>query len=292
MHNVSVIVPNLHSPYLGEVIDELHRQSIRPREVIIVGQDRYGFARNDGMVRFINSPVPLSPAQARNVGVAYAQGDICAFLDSDCVPCARWLENLLCSWDEARATVGSIDFSQKQYWEMCDTVACFGLFLPTAPPGRRPYLLSGNMAIDTRLLRRMTAFDTQLRTGEDADLSFRLRLVGVELHFEPNAVARHYTTRTTAQSVWWHMYIWGRDWPAVSARYRSLLGVTLWDRLIRVSPQLAVAAIPVLAARDALGYYASQPGLRQRHRSLLPGVVWARTGWYAGVVHGYQRVNR
>lgn len=292
MLSVSVIIPNLHSPHLGAVIEALHRQSVRPLEVIIVGQDRFGFACNDGIVRFINSPSPLSPAQARNVGIAYAHGEICVFLDADCVPHMRWLEHLLNGWDQTRAVGGSITFDHWQYWEVCDTVACFGSFLPTAPSGERPYLLSGNMAIATRLLREMAAFDTRLRIGEDVDLSFRLRLTGVKLHFKPDALVCHYTTRTSARSVWWHMYIWGRNWPVLSERYRSLIGVSLWDRLIRVSPQLAAAAIPALALRDALGYYASQPGLRRHYSSLLPGIVWARTGWYTGVVHGQQHINR
>jgi GT2 family glycosyltransferase len=292
MVSVSVIIPNLHSPYLGAVIDALRRQSIQPLEVIVVGQDRYGFARNDGRVRSIESPVALSPAQARNVGVAYAQGDICAFLDSDCVPHSMWLERLLRrAWSETTAVGGSISLGQWRYWELCDNIACLGSFLSTAPPGERPYLLSGNMAIATNLLRRMAAFDTRLHTGEDVDLSFRLRLIGVKLYFEPKASACHYTTRTTARSVWQHMYAWGRDWPLVAERYRSLIGVSLWDRLVRTSPRAAAAAIPGLALRDSAGYYATQPELLRDYRAMLPGVVWARTGWYLGVIHGQTRLK-
>lgn len=292
MVNVSVIIPNLHSPHLGAVLDALHRQSVQPLEIIVVGQDRYGFARHDGRIRSIESPVALSPAQARNLGVAYAQGDMCAFLDSDCVPHPTWLERLLGhAWSETIAVGGSITLGQWRYWELCDNIACLGSFLSTAQPGERPYLLSGNMAVATRLLQRMAAFDARLRTGEDVDLSFRLRLAGVTLYFEPAASACHYTTRTTARSVWQHMYAWGRDWPVVAERYRSLIGVSLWDRLVRISPHLAIAAIPGLALRDAVGYYVNQPELFRRYRTTLPGVVWARTGWYAGVVHGQNRIK-
>lgn len=292
MVSVSVIIPNLHSPYLGAVIDALLCQSIQPLEVIIVGQDRYGFSYTDERIRSIASPVALSPAQARNIGVAYARGDVCAFLDSDCIPQPTWLERLLGrAWNETTAVGGGLIPGQWRYWELCDNIACLGSFLSTAPPGERPYLPSGNMAIATNLLRRMAAFDPRLRTGEDVDLSFRLRIAGVKLCFEPEATVCHYTTRTTARSVWLHMYAWGHDWPAVVERYRSLIGVSLWDHLVRISPVSSVAAIPGLALRDALSYYASQPVLRQRYRAMLPGVVWARTGWYMGVVHGQKSIK-
>jgi GT2 family glycosyltransferase len=290
MPSVSIIIPNLHSPHLRSVIEAVRLQSVQPLEVIIVGQDRYGLVRDDGVVRSIASPTALSPAQARNIGIACARGDICVFLDSDCVPQPMWLENLIDrNWSDTIAVGGSISFGQWRYWELCDNIACLGSFLATASPGERPYLLSGNMAVSTRLLRRIAAFDTRLRTGEDVDLSFRLRRARVRLYFDPRAAVCHYTTRTNARDVWLHLYAWGRDWPAVAERYRSQIGISLWDRLIRTSPAMATAIIPGLALRDALGYYMSQPELLRRYRAMFPGVVWARMGWYTGVIHGQQR---
>ncbi|ABU56273.1 glycosyltransferase family 2 protein [Roseiflexus castenholzii] len=290
MRGASIIIPNLHSPHLGAVIDALRQQTIPPLEVIVVGQDRYRLVQDKVEVRSIESSTPLSPAQARNIGITYARGDICVFLDSDCVPHSTWLKHLLDrTWSDNIAVGGSIALGQWRYWELCDNIACFGSFLATAPPGDRPYLLSGNMAAATSLLRRVAAFDTRLRTGEDVDLSFRLRLAGVKLYFEPRAAVCHYTTRANARDAWMHMYAWGRDWPVVAERYRSLIGISLWDRLVRASPAIAAAAVPGLALRDALGYYASQPKLRCRYQALLPGIVWARIGWYTGVIHGQQQ---
>jgi len=283
----SIIIPNLHSPHLGVVLDALRSQSVRPLEVIVVGQDRYRLAHEDSMVRIVATPEPVSPALARNTGIAYARGDICVFLDSDCVPGHDWLERVLeRHWNGDTVVGGSIALLQQRYWERCDNIACLGAFLETAPPGERPYLLSGNMSIRTELIRRIGGFDPRLHTGEDVDLTFRLRAMGIRLYFEPGAAACHYTTRHDARSVWAHMYAWGCDWPAVADRHRRLIGLSAWDRLVRAVPPLAAAAIPALALRDAFGYYARQPELLRRHWPTIPGVIWARTGWYAGVMRG------
>lgn len=283
----SVIIPNLHSPHLGAVLDALRSQSVRPLEVLVVGQDRYRLAREDGLVRIVTTPEPIRPALARNTGIAYARGDICAFLDSDCVPRRDWLERMLERHRNGDVVVGgSIVVEQQHYWERCDNIACLGAFLETAPPGERPYLLSGNMSIRTALIRRVGGFDTRLRTGEDVDLTFRLRAMGIRPSFEPGAAACHYTTRRDARSAWAHMYAWGCDWPAVAERHRRLIGRSAWDRLVRAAPPLAATAIPALALRDAFGYYARQPELLRRQWPTIPGVIWARTGWYAGVMRG------
>ena len=59
---ISVIIPNLHSPLIGQVIQALDRQSAREsiRDVIVVGQDRFGLV--PAGARLIQTPLPISPA--------------------------------------------------------------------------------------------------------------------------------------------------------------------------------------------------------------------------------------
>src|SRR5689334_2346672 len=82
---LSVVIPNLHSPLIGQVIEALGRQTARSaiHELIVVGQDRYGLVPDD--VRFIQTPQPISPAAARNLGARDAGGEYVLFLDADCI---------------------------------------------------------------------------------------------------------------------------------------------------------------------------------------------------------------
>jgi len=283
----SVIMTNLHSSQLGDVIEALRRQTIRPLEVIVVGQDRYGLAHDDGWVRVVATPRPTPPAVARNVGLAYARGEICCFLDSDCVPVENWLALLLDHQARGQLVVGgSIGFQPQTYWQLCDNIACLGAFMATASPGQRPYLLSGNVAIHRTVLRHTGGFDPRFRqaAGEDAELGLRIRSKGYTIQFEPRAVVYHHTNRNDARSVWYHMRTFGTQWSLVAQRHGALLGGSLWQRLYDLAPPLGVAAAPAAALRDVYQFYGAQPALLRRYWSTLPGVFWARLGWYAGLM--------
>ena len=67
MTSISIIIPNLHSPLVGEVIAALRAQTARDRiaEIVVVGQDRYGLVVPDDLVRPIVTERPVYPGAAR-----------------------------------------------------------------------------------------------------------------------------------------------------------------------------------------------------------------------------------
>ncbi len=85
---ISVVIPSFNtSPYIGEAIQSVLDQSLRPSEVIVVDDgstdDTVDVAAAFGdPVRVFPQP-HRGPAASRNFGVAQAQGDLLAFLDSD-----------------------------------------------------------------------------------------------------------------------------------------------------------------------------------------------------------------
>lgn len=288
MYSASVLIPNLHSPWLGEVLAALHQQTVPPLEVIVVGQDRYGLAYDDALVRVIYTPRPVAPAVALNVALAYAQGDVCCFLDADCVPTPDWLEHLLQPYEQGYSVVGgSYGFQPQAYWQRCDNIACAAPFLVTAPRGERTHLTSGNMSVRRAVLRQVGGYDEQFRgaAGEDTELCFRLRAHGYRLYFEPRAIGWHHTHRANWRAVWRHLYTYGSAWPTVVQRHRPLLPPSLWRRLCAVAPLLGALAMPVMAGRDVYRCYSMQPELARRQWRTIIGVWWARLGWYAGVLH-------
>jgi len=65
---VSVIIPNLHSPVIGEVLGALLAQAdalSKPLEVWVVGQDRYGQVQPDERVHMLTTAHPVPPAWCR-----------------------------------------------------------------------------------------------------------------------------------------------------------------------------------------------------------------------------------
>lgn len=81
--SLSVIIPNLHSPLIGEVIDSIASQTERRLigEIIVVGQDRHGLVRPPA--QHVETPQPVSAARARNLGAALAMSNYLLLTDSE-----------------------------------------------------------------------------------------------------------------------------------------------------------------------------------------------------------------
>jgi len=280
--SISVIIPNLHSPLIGEVIAAIAGQTGRRLidEILVVGQDRYGLVQPPA--RHIETPRPVSAARARNLGAAAAQGDFLVFIDSDCIAAPELIDHFV-PWLQAGSAVvcGGVTIETGEYWSMCDDLLVFADYLDTSPAGERTYVPSLNLCIQRSLFRDVGGFDERFSgaAGEDTDLSLRLRTAGITLAFEPRARVTHRHRRATPRAVWEHLRAFGRVQATIWRRHTQLMPPPLpLERLRALSPALRVVA-PLLATRDVAA-------LARRAPHLLPGMVWARTAWYWGVAEG------
>ena len=100
---VSVIVPTYNSEkYIRRLLDGLFSyKGYVSFEVIVVD----GMS-NDKTVEICQEyPVTIydnqkvHAAAARNIGIKYSHGDICAFIDSDCIPCQNWVQKVYEAFD-------------------------------------------------------------------------------------------------------------------------------------------------------------------------------------------------
>lgn len=109
--SISVIIPNLHSPIVGEVIAALRAQTLAPkiREIVVVGMDRYGQVLPDRLVRALATPHAVPPGVARNIGAAEASGEFLLFLDADCLLAPSGLAQLIAALQQGfDAVVGGV----------------------------------------------------------------------------------------------------------------------------------------------------------------------------------------
>jgi cellulose synthase/poly-beta-1,6-N-acetylglucosamine synthase-like glycosyltransferase len=228
---ISIIIPNLHSPVIGQTLASLRAQDFAGEfEVIVVGQDKPGRVTEDERTRFIRAPQPVAPAVARNLGIRAARGDVLAFLDADCTAAPDWLTRLSAPYADPEVAVvgGSVDFPDDNYWTLCDNVATFYEFLSTSVAGTRELLPSLNLSVRASVLREVGLFDERypFPAGEDADLTTRLRLRDYVLHFEPRARVTHHPQRSRFSAVVRHAYNFGRYSVKVDPRYQAGLKVS------------------------------------------------------------------
>jgi len=135
------------------------------------------------------------PAVARNRGAELANGDVIAFVDSDCVAAPDWLANLLSPFSDpgvdgvkgayrTRQRAFAARFVQLEYEDKYDRMARreFIDFVDT-------YSAAFRREMFTRSGGYSSAFPTAC--AEDVDLSYRMEREGARLVFRPQAIVYH-----------------------------------------------------------------------------------------------------
>lgn len=286
---VSVIIPNLHSPIVGDVIAALRVQTLAPKicEIIVVGMDRYGQVQPDQLVQFIRTDQPVSAAAARNLGAAVAQGECLLFVDADCLLAPNAIAELLVAIATGYgAVLGGIVPEKGNYWRLCANLMAFPEFLSVDPPGERGVLPSFCLMLSRQSWEAAGPFTERYRgaSAEDLDLSLRLRQAGFRLGCAPSARVLHRPERTSLGAVWQRHKSFGLAFYDIYYRYRAMMpfseAIWLCEHL---PPPLAAAAIAPLALAYALRLLLRRPQLRPFWYA-LPGMAWAQLGWYSGLL--------
>jgi glycosyltransferase involved in cell wall biosynthesis len=281
----SVVIPNLHSPIVDQVVAALDRQTARDAiaEIIVVGQDRY--RRVPSHVSFIATPRPVSVNAARNIGARHACGTYVLLLDADCIAAPDLVERLLARHRAGHHVVGgglAPEFGN--YWVLVDNLVTFGSSLAFLPPGARNYVPGFVMSIERTALFAAGAFDERFAGadgGDDQEFCYRMARRGYSLFFEPQASVFHRPQRASAAAVWDHLQRYGRQHLLVQRAHTDVAQSRIGPWLAPLAP-LLLALAPLLALADTLLQFAAIPGLR-RYWPALPGMIWARTAWYWGI---------
>ncbi|MCA9401153.1 MAG: glycosyltransferase family 2 protein [Candidatus Omnitrophica bacterium] len=198
----SVIIPAYNcSATISKTINSLLKQRHMPDEIIIVDdgstddtaqivkqyrQVHYVFQKNSG------------PAAARNNGAFLSHGDILFFTDSDCVPTQDWIMEGLkgFSHEEIGAVCGTYGNANPQYvLSRCihDEIQFRHHHLV---PDEPKVFGSYNVAIRRGLFVRLSGFNQKYSqaSGEDNDLSYRLRKSGHKIIFNRKFKVDHFHT--------------------------------------------------------------------------------------------------
>jgi len=175
----SVIIPTFERHgQLANVIKCLQDQVERDFEVIIIDQSEQVWSESSGEygfpVIYYHSPVK-GAVRARNTGALFAQGDVIAFTDDDCIPDRFWLLNA------------------RKYFEQPGVVGVEGMITSDHPddPDWRPVtnvgfegigFMTANLMVRNSVFQRSGGFDLQFdcpHFREDTDFGWRLQGVGL-----------------------------------------------------------------------------------------------------------------
>ncbi len=205
---VSIIIPVYKDEAgLRVCLQEIARQTYPRERIEVIAVDNNEVPTlvlgNDDFVTVCVVPctTPGSYA-ARNAGARKARGEIFAFTDADCRPCADWLEQGVRALLEGagRCVVGG-------EVEMLEPVRFTGVSLYQYATGfhqqanieNKGFSVTANLFCMTDQFERIGPFDERLLSGGDREWAWRAAAKGVGVIFERQAVVRT-PPRTTLRS--------------------------------------------------------------------------------------------
>jgi mycofactocin system glycosyltransferase len=230
----------------------------------VEGSDPYVVVVDDGSrvpVRgAVRREVAGGPAAARNDGVRGVETELVAFLDSDTVPPAGWIERLSGHFEDPRvAAVAPRIRALNRRRSPLD----MGPHPAQVGPGRHVSYVPAAALIVRRAALPEDPFDPNLRYGEDVDLIWRLIDAGWRVRYDPSVVVEHEERDTLKRR-----FKYGTSAAPLKQRHPGKLKHVI----VRPWP---VATLALLAARKprlaALAYAAQTVQLaRTLHRHQVP----------------------
>jgi mycofactocin system glycosyltransferase len=205
--------------------------------------------------RFVALADNRGPAGARNAGFALVDTALVAFVDSDCVPSAGWLDPLLGHFDDpvvgavaprvvplARATDTALDRYERGRSSL-DRGTSEG---PVRRGSSIPYVPSAAVVVRVAVTPGPDLFDATLRGGEDVDLVWRLADAGWDVRYVPAGRVEHDGPATLTEFLARRGF-YGTSAAALARRHPGALSplhVSTWSLAVWL---LLVARRPVLA---------------------------------------------
>jgi GT2 family glycosyltransferase len=287
----SVVIPSYNSERtivscLSSVMDQELAESY---EVIVVdsSNDRtpYLVGKQFPTVKLIQLERCTDPGTARNIGIAEAQGEILAFIDSDCVAGCDWLQRMIQAHDSQYSVVGGAieNGNPETLISWAGYVSEFREFLPIGPPRMVEHIPTCNISYKRAVFTDYGDFQGEFYPQEDLLYNWEIRQKGERILFDPAIrVAHHH--RTKLRDYLNHQVNIGQVTPWVLKR------TDLPGSSVAAQPWLATLVLPLLPIvkfiRTVCTLLRLQPETILHRPLLLPPLLLGLIFWGIGFAKG------
>lgn len=280
---VSIVVPAYCSQETAEAcLFALRRQSFRDFETIVVDSSpderTAEVVRKFSEVDLIRPGRRMLPHEARNTGARAAQGEILVFTDPDCVARQDWLARIVRMHDEGWKAAGGAVVPDRGWWNLAVHWVRYGWWVTGGRETIRDELASANSSFSREVWEKLGGYNAEHWAG-DSEICWRLRAMGEEIRFDPDAVVAHYHPMPPVRLIL-DRYARGRDYGRCRVRACG------WGRGRAVAQISAVLLAPVVMTLRA-ARYAAEAG-RLGEWALFSPIQWAaHSAWCAGEARSF-----
>jgi GT2 family glycosyltransferase len=252
---VSVIVPHLNDyENLDACLTLLEAQSFPGDRTEVIIADN-GSSRGLDAVRAIVGTrgrvievAERGAGPARNAGVGASQGDAIAFIDSDCRPDPRWLEEGLAELRLADFAGGRVDVLVEDPRRMTAAEAFESVFAfqNEAYVKGRNFTVTASMFVWRSVFESVGGFENGV--PEDKDWCMRAVRKGYRIRFAPKSIVGHPARRTMPElkRKWRRLTIESCEGARREGRGPILVLARQWAALLAVVPH---AFVPLVSSR-------------------------------------------
>jgi len=204
--DISIIIPVYNNEEgLDQLLKSIAKQTLQDNTVETIVVDNCStdrtpeVARNHSVTLVFERDVQSSYA-ARNRGLEEASGNYIAFIDSDCIPEADWLQAGVGPLvnEEADLVAGRVEFlptdpSDRSLAELYDSVSHLRT-KQTVASGNAP---TANLFCRREVVESIGSFQTNIISGGDTEWTSKATDAGFRLEYSPEAIVSH-----TARRFW------------------------------------------------------------------------------------------
>jgi cellulose synthase/poly-beta-1,6-N-acetylglucosamine synthase-like glycosyltransferase len=258
MAQASVVVPAGRKELIDRCLNSLLTMDLKDIEAIIVVRPGFSYSHKDQRVRVVEQG-GKGVSNARNCGIREASGKVIAFTDDDCVVSRQWLSSLMRAFEDPEVGgAGSI----REAYNPHNSIASLwdaSYILPGSLVQKYGYLrdhdtflCTSSAAYRAEVIKGLAGFDESLPSGEDYDLSVRVKRSGFRLALVPEARVWHEhpsSLKSVARQQRWHAQgdlALARKYAKKAIRLRLLMAIP-YSSLASVPYSLA-HGMPVLPA--------------------------------------------
>lgn len=172
-------------------------------EILIVSDKSVKLPRWKNFRLITTRKKKTGPAIKRDIAIAEAKGEICAFIDDDAYPDLNWLRNAVREFKDAKIVgVGGPGLTppEDNYWSQLTGLVyssfyCGGFAMYRFIKGKRRFVVdypAYNLLVKTEVLKKIGGYGNDFYGGEDTFLCLKLVKSGYKLIYSPTVVVYHH----------------------------------------------------------------------------------------------------